>query len=715
MKSLIFLAWISTSAAALEIGSNDLVELKVSGDQVVNWQGDGFNLACHKSSSCLFDANKFSKGSYPIFYFREENQSLFFGSEILEMTSDNVRKKLEFKLPLERKINPEDIFASVISGVGFIQRDQKKIILKNYPEILNPNDTVKSAGDSTIYLNLSKAESALIHQDTLIKIGGPDTFVNPHVWLSGTGTLNSSKESFFQVGNSKIQSSKKGGRILIYESQEGIALLPFEGEYEIKSKNSNLKISAPFGLILEDENTQLISRLSCDDPLEFIKAGIAFTAECKEVRLNNLGISSKILTKDTIIVSNKISQVWKLPWSHSSLLNLGIGAEQKIILGTLDTVHATDPFQVRMRAYLAKNDCAAVKKASPENDQEKQLKIYYNSICSIRASNHSGAKNSLLWVKPKITDESLGQSVDTLLKSDWIKPLPKETLSLFIGRDSNGFLKESHPTYSPFNAYDTTFMPFFGGTLNRQWLLFKEDPIDFRLQVSIDAKAYLVEKQIPFARHLEDITLPVTFHISKDSLVQLSPIVKISGNGFPLETIGAGMYAKIKVDFFSIKTDVINTDDFNDQSEIIDYISGNPITFASTAKSDRPYMTRKTSIAYELATSKTSNLIYLDYLRSRYLKHVENNQSFRAIAVGGDSQFEVMKLVQISLGFKYEKRNYIESRSGSLLTLSGKSLWSFSPDYSSFLKLDHTISKANLLNATWTSTQISLGASKELR
>lgn len=681
----------------------------------MNWQGDGFNLGCHKSSSCLFDASQFSKGSYPIFYFREENKSLYFGSEILELHSNNARQKLELRLPLERKITPGDVFASIISGVGFIQRDQKKTILKNLPEILNPNDIVKISGDSTIYLNLSMAESALIEKDSRIKIGGPDSSVAPHVWLSGNGAFSSTKETFFQVGNSRVQSGKKGGRILIYESQEGISLLPLEGEYEIKSKNSNLKISAPFGVLLIDQKTQLISRLSCDDPLEFVKSGIDFTAECKEVKLKNLGISSKSLTEDAVATSNLISLEWKLPWSQSPLLKSALNVEQKLIMGYLDAVHAIDPFQVKMRYYLSKNDCVAVMKEFPEAERDKQLKIYYNSICSVRASKYGSAKNNLLWVKSRLTDDSLSQSVDTLLNSDWIRPLPKENLSLFVGRDSNGFLKEPHPTYSPFKAYNTRFMPFFGGTLDRQWQLFEEEPVKFSLQISLEAKAYLVENQIPFARHNEDITLPMAFHISTDSLVELSPILKISGNGFPLETIGAGMYAKIKIDSFSAKTDVVNTDDFNDQPEIIDYVSGNPTAFTSTINSDRPFMTRKTTIAYGFVTPKTNNNVYLEYLKSRYLKSVENNQSFSAIAVGGDSYFELMKLLQINLGFKYENRSYIEAKKGSLLTLSGKSLWNFSPDYSVFLKLDHTTSKGNLVNATWTATQISMGGSKDLR
>ncbi|MEI8025748.1 MAG: hypothetical protein WCI18_05290 [Pseudomonadota bacterium] len=715
MKFLIFLAWISTPVAALDIGSRDLVELKVTGDQVVNWQGDGFNLGCQRGASCLFDASKFSKGSYPLLYFREENQSLYFGSEILEMSSDNVRKKLELRLPLEKKITPDDVFASVISGVGFIQRDQKKIILKNFPEILNPNDIVETSGDSTIYINLSMTESALIQKDSRIKIGGPDSSISPHIWLGGNGTFSSPKESFFQVGNSRVQSGKKGGQILIYESTEGIGLLPLEGEYEIMSKNSNLKISAPFGLFLKDQKKQLISRLSCDDPLEFIKAGIAFTAECKQVKLKSLGINSKILTDDTVAPSNPISQEWKLPWLKSSLLKSGLDVEQKLIMGTLDTVHASDPFQVKIRYYLLKNDCAAVMRETPEAEQEKQLKIYYNSICSVRSSKYSSAKNNLLWVRPRLTDDSLSQSVDTLLNSDWVRPLPKENLSLFVGRDSNGFLKEAHPTYSPFKAYKERFMPFFGGALNRQWRLFEEEPLEFRLQLSLEAKAYLVENQIPFARHYEDITLPMAFHISKGSLVELSPIVKISGNGFPLETIGAGMYAKIKIDSLSVKTDVVNTDDFNDQPEILDYVSGNPTAFTSTVNSDRPFMTRTSTIAYGFFTPKTSNNVYLEYLKSRYLKSVENNQSFQAFAIGGDSYFELMKLLQINLGFKYENRSYIEAQKGSLLTLSGKSLWNFSPDYSVFLKLDHTTSQGNLVNANWTTTQISMGGSKDLR
>ncbi len=702
-------------AAALEIGSRDLVELKVAQDQVVNWQGDGFSLGCQKGSTCLFDASKFSKGSYHISYFREESQTLHFGSELIEISSENVRQKKTLSLPLKQKITPEDVFAAPISGVGFIERDGKKIILKNFPEVLYPNDLVKNIGGSVIYLNLSKTESALLQKDSLVKMGGPDPSAHPHVWLKGDGIFTATNKTLLKVGTATIQSGNKGGRILIYDSQDGLGILPMEGEFEIKSKNTSLKFSAPFGFEVNDQKTQLTSRLSCDDPLEYVKARIPFTAECKDLRIKNLGVLLLPFSEGKGTVSNKVSQELKLPWHQTFSLKSGLEDEQKLIMGVGDNVAKTASFPTKMRYFLSRNDCMAVNNEPSENDKESELKTYYSSICSVRSSKYSGAKNKLLWVKPRLTDDSLSQSVDTLLQSDWVRALPKENLSLFFGRDSNGFLKEAQPTSSPFKGYSERFMPFFGASLNRQWCLFEEAPLALNLQLSIEAKAYLVENQIPFARHFEDITLPLAFHLSKDSFLELSPITRMLGNGFPLETIGAGMYAKIKIESMSVKTDVLNTDDFNDQPEIIDYVSGNPTYFTSTKTSDRPFTTRSTTVAYEIATARTSNQVYFEYLRSRYLQFVENNQSYRAIAIGGDSQFTLMKQIQFDLGFKFEKRSYMEGQKGSLLKLSGKSLWNFSPDYSTFLKLDHTASKGSQVNATWKSTQASMGLTKELR
>jgi hypothetical protein len=136
----------------------------------------------------------------------------------------------------------------------------------------------------------------LLLKDGRFKVGGPDASAGLHEWLGGNGLFTSTKEASFQVGKSRIQLGNEGGRILIYENEDGIGLLPMEGEFEIQSKTSRLKISAPFGVLLKDQKMQLTSRLSCDDPWEFINSGLEFTAECKAFSLSTLGMNQDALS-----------------------------------------------------------------------------------------------------------------------------------------------------------------------------------------------------------------------------------------------------------------------------------------------------------------------------------------------------------------------------------------------------------------------------------
>ena len=708
------MALLSSPALGLEIGSHDLMELRVQGDQVVYWQGDGFDLGCNRNSSCIFNASNFSKGSYHIFYFREENQNLYFDSETIDITASTLKQKLDYRLQLRQKISGETKFAAAVSGLGFIYRDDKKIILKNLPVVLKSHDVVKNIGESTIYLNLSKDQSVLLQKDSRIAAGGSDLSTEPMEWLGGTGLLNSTLETFFYVGKSRIQSGKTGGRILIYENQNGIGLLPIVGEYEVESKTSKFKISAPFGMVLKKEKWRLISRLSCDDPLTFIDAKIAFSADCQEVRLSPLGIQAKNVSPKTLETDHLVSQVLKLPWLGKTQLVTEPTAETLLKRGTLDAVKTDDPFQIKMQFYLWKNDCATIDVFPTENEGERQLKYYYASLCAIRASDYGSAKNNLLWMQPRLSNQNLSQSVVTLLSSDWVRPRPQGALRLFIGRDSNGYLKEAKSTYSPFKEYPGRIMPFLGTSVERQWHLFEDGPLEIKLNFSLQAKALIVDSQIPFARHMEDITLPVAFKPSEKTLVELSPIAAISGSGFPLETMGRGLYLKVKIKPFTVKTSAIDTDDFNKEAEVLDYVSGNPTAFSSMKTSDRPYTTRKTTISYDI-TTKPRHSVYFEYVKSRYLKPVENNQSFTSLAVGGDSFFTIANFLEVNLGIKYDKRYYIEGQKGSLLNLAAKGLWNVSPDYSTYIKLEHISSEGKVVNANWNSTQLSIGVSKELR
>jgi hypothetical protein len=310
-----------------------------------------------------------------------------------------------------------------------------------------------------------------------------------------------------------------------------------------------------------------------------------------------------------------------------------------------------------------------------------------------------------------------------------------------VGRDSNGFLKGSDSSKSPFKAYSTRVTPFFGVSLEKSWDLFREGPLKFGLDFSGEGRGYMAENQIPYAKHSEILKFPIVFALSKnegersqeekkEQKVQLAPILSIMGNGYPLETIGSGLEAELKMEAINIKTSFHSVDDFNSEPEVFDYLSGNPIAFVTPAvstesestslsskaiSSDRPFTTRAISLGYDFQLSKFSQSIFMERKASRYLQTVENNQSFTSFALGVSSVGQAFTYIKLDGSLHYERRSYLEDKKGSVFKLCLKSAWDFSPDYSTYVKFSHTSSKGDLPLSTWQSSQILLGFSKEWR
>jgi hypothetical protein len=746
MKLLISIFFLSSQSLALEIGSRDLLELKVEGDQVVHWLGDGFDLGCKKGANCTFEGSKFSVGSYNIFYFRSDNnQQLFFDAVTVEVSKSSIKQKHEYRLLLGQRVDLNQSFGAALSGVAFLNRNGKKSLVKELPEPLKPRDVIRTAGESKAYIQESRDLSFLMLKESQLQIGGLNE--GSHKWLQGTGIITSAKEVELHIGEGIIQIPKSYTRILIYDLPDGRGIFPLEGEFEGVFRSQKFKIKAPFGVAVNNKTMTLLSRLSCDDPREFQTAGLPFGTNCKEVDLEQIRELTKLASKNNIEVANPISKLLDLPrviLDPSSVDSTQRGAskaENLLKMGLLEDTSPNDSFDVKMRYLVRSKDCGKLASEKPGSSPEESLYQYYTSLCAIRESQYQRARNKLVWSNMAPSNEVPEESLNTLLASENLRTLPKGSLSFFVGRDSNGFLKGSDSSKSPFKAYSTRVTPFFGVSLEKSWDLFREGPLKFRLDLSGEGRGYMAENQIPYAKHSELLKFPLVFDLSKnegersqedkkEQKVQLAPIFSIMGNGYPLETIGSGLEAELKMEAINIKTSFHSVDDFNSDPEVFDYLTGNPLAFATPAvatesastslsskptSSDRPFTTRAISLGYDFQLSKFSQSIFMERKASRYQQTVENNQSFTSFGLGVSSVGQAFTYIKLDGSLHYERRSYLEDKKGSVFKLDLKSTWDFSPDYSTYVKFSHTSSKGDLPLSTWQSTQILLGFSKEWR
>jgi hypothetical protein len=709
MVRILFALLVSQFAYGVSLEALDDLTLSTSDGSEVSWLGDGFTLSCSKSKSCKISARRFEPGEYWVKFYRWEDETLRYGTISFNVLKTLSKKSHEINVSLSQEVNLKDSFQVPFKGYGIHNQNGESLYIKDFLQKISHNHTIKGVTDSTILVHLSDLNSALLLGPSSVAVVETSSSDRKLSWQSGNMFVSLEKDQEFNFKSGSVKASSNFFRFFILDKKDELYIFPIVGEGEYNRKSEKARLIAPFGLLLAGKSIEHISTMACEDPYEMKRLNFVTYFPCQNVELSTLGLDPDFLLREDFEVTNPVLKDLKQPIYKRAMQSAPDSFESKLKFQVTNDIEKGDPFLGKLRYFYNREECAEIDLTTAGSIEEKKIATYYQALCSERDGDFRDTSNRLKWLNMSdLEPDLLAASKDVLGRQEEYQ-LPTGKFSLFIGRDSNAFKKPRLAKLKSLDQYPFQSTAVIGGSLDRQYSLFKEGSLQSDLAFNGDFSLLLARRAVQFASHREGVQIPFRLEAKDFGNFEVAPELQSIGVGYPIDVLGVGVKTKMQFSQLLLGSNYQSFDDVNESAEFIDSASGVPLDLPEGKTSDRSFTRKDYTIGYEQIYSKGKISLQLTKKLTRYLKAVEYDYAFSSVEAKISGSFSFRDYYSLLATLLLENRKYIGHGSARMGSGELEANWDFSPDYALFARLGFQSSKGSSDTLSWKSWTTAVG------